>query len=209
MENADLKALERKVYLSFSEDGYYDIIAGFVITAIGFQELFLKSIIPIIIIIMVPFLILGKRRVTYSRMGHVKFGLKRNRTVFTWRITVFLLLIACVIATMFGWLVPGNGAPAFYKWFWTNLLFVGGVLVAFGVLIAAIVTGIKRFYAYAVLAWLIYGIGFGFGLPTWTYILCMGLIVLVCGIVLLIRFLTKYPAIPEKTFTEGGTDASA
>ena len=206
MENIDLKEMERKVYLSYTEDGLYDIIAGVVILSIGLGEMTLNSIFTVFMIIAICLIASVKKQITSPRIGYVKFSRERNRTAWTWRIGFTVLLVACVFLTTIMWLVPGEGSGSLYEWFWANFMFAGGILAALAALIAGIITGIKRLYVYAILTWLIYGICFALKVPSWIYIMAMGAIILIWGISILVLFILKYPLIPQDAFTEGGND---
>lgn len=206
----DLKALEKKVYRSFFEDGFWDIFIGMLILGLGFSwtriffEIFEPLDLMIILLIwnIVTFLIyyLGKKFITTPRLGIVKFGEKRKTR--QKRLKIFLLVnvlfgVITFILTFFGLLellaFGGSLTP----------LVIGLISFTIPFSIIAYFLGFTRLYIYA----LIVGFSFfasdlifsilgspldsiiGFGIP--------GGIIVIIGLVYLFKFLHKYPK-PKK-----------
>ncbi len=206
----DLKSIEKKVYRSFFEDGFWDIFIGMLLLGFGlawtriFFDIFEPLAIMIISIIWntITFLIyyLGKKFITIPRIGIVKFGQKRK--VRQKKLKIFLLinvLFGCVIfiLTFFGLLdflaIGGSLTP----------LLIGLIAYTLPFTIIAYFLEFNRLYIYALmggfsffLSDIIYSILgspldsiLGFGVP--------GGIIVVIGLVFLIKFLRKYPK-PKK-----------
>ena len=76
-------------------------------------------------------------------------------------------------------------------------MLVFGLIVGSAFVVAGTVTGIKRLYAYAVLAVLLLGVANFVNFHAAWLVLVLGGAVLVSGISLLIRFVRKYPVEKE------------
>ena len=126
----------------------------------------------------------------------------------SWRILVTIAITTLVILTAAAVLVPGESSGPIIKWIWQNLMFVGGMLIALTAFIAGLITGIKRLYVYAILTWVIYGTGFALEIASWKYILTMGAIILIWGVVMLVQFIRKYQILPEQTLTGESNNAA-
>ncbi|MFX1498122.1 MAG: hypothetical protein ACFFBH_11390 [Promethearchaeota archaeon] len=205
-KDIDLKALEKKVYRSFFEDGFWDIFIGMLILGLGFSwtriffEIFEPFDLMIILIIwnIVTLLIyyLGKKFITIPRLGIVKFGEKRKAR--QKRLKIFLLVnvlfgVIVFILTFFGFLeflaLGGSLTP----------LAIGLISFTIPFSIIAYFLGFNRLYIYSLMA----GLSFfasdlifsflgspldtiiGFGIP--------GGIIVIIGLVYLFKFLHKYP----------------
>ena len=206
----DIKSLEKKVYRSFFEDGFWDIFIGMLLLGFGltwtriFFDIFEPLDIMLISIIWntITFLIyyLGKKFITIPRIGIVKFGQKRKAR--QKKLKIFLLinvLFGCVvfILTFFGLLdflaMGGSLTP----------LLIGLIAYTFPFTIIAYFLEFNRLYIYALmggfsffLSDIIYSILgspldsiIGFGVP--------GGIIVVIGLIFFIKFLLKYPK-PKK-----------
>lgn len=207
----DLKALEKKVYRSFFEDGFWDIFIGMLILGFSFSwtrilfEIFgpLDLMIMILIWNTITFLIffLGKKFITAPRMGIVKYGEKRKAR--QKRLKIFLLVnvlfgVTVFILTFFGLFeflaIAGSLTP----------LLIGLISFTIPFSIVAYFLGFNRLYIYSLMAGFSFFVSdivsqflespldsiIGFGVP--------GGIIVIIGIVYLLRFLQKYPK-PEKS----------
>lgn len=206
----DLKLLEKKVYKSFFEDGFWDIFIGMLILgfAVSWTRVFFDIFEPwdlmIILIIWntIAFLVfyLGKKFVTTPRIGIVKFGDKRKAR--QRRLRIFLainVLFGFIIffLTFFGLLeflsLTGSLAP----------LIIGLVAITFPFTIIAYFLDFNRLYIYGLIGGLTFFMSdiiysvlgspldsiIGFGVP--------GGIIIFIGLSFLIKFLRKYPK-PKK-----------
>ncbi|MFW9950334.1 MAG: hypothetical protein ACFFKA_09465 [Candidatus Thorarchaeota archaeon] len=206
----DLKTLEKKVYRSFFEDGFWDIFIGMLILGMGFSWTRILFVIfePLDLMIMliiwntITFLIfyLGKKFITIPRLGFVKFGEKRKAR--QKHLKIFLLInvlfgVITFILTFFGLLefLAFGGA--------LTPLVIGLISFTIPFSIIAYFLGFTRLYIYA----LTVGFSFfasdlifsilgspldsiiGFGIP--------GGIIVIIGLVYLFKFLHKYPK-PKK-----------
>jgi hypothetical protein len=200
----DLKMLEKKAFKSTFEDGIWDIYFGILIFGLGLSPLgtlfglnstiSMIIILPLVYIFDITLLILGKRKITIPRMGHVKFGPKRQKRkkelVLFLSLIVIINLIIFLLSTFdiieFGWL------PVL------NIL-----MIALPISIVAYLLDFRRLYAYGLLIgvsiyasieleWLL-----GFPLTPIIFFGIAGLVMIICGIYFLINFLRKYPSQSE------------
>lgn len=192
-EDINLKAIERKAWTSYFEDGLLDILIGAMLLIGGIRSIadygwYILLILPLILI-----LPLGKMFITTPRLGHVKFGparkLKQTKVIAVLAISVLAtftllmlpklgfalppkMLISPVVA---GWIVVIFGVLAYYLDF--RRLFTYGLLFA----MSEVLSGLFGVYIGA-MAQMISGIG-----------------VLLIGLFVLARFLRKYPQPVEAT----------
>jgi hypothetical protein len=206
----DIKSLEKKVYRSFFEDGFWDIFVGMLLLgfSLGWTQIIIDIFEPLDIMIIsiiwntITFLIyyLGKKFITIPRIGTVKFGQKRKAR--QKKLKIFLLinvLFGCIvfILTFFGlldFLVLGGSLTP---------LLIGLIAYTFPFTIVAYFLEFNRLYIYALMGGfsffisdIIYSILgspldsiIGFGVP--------GGIIVVVGLIFFIKFLRKYPK-PKK-----------
>lgn len=206
----DIKSLEKKVYRSFFEDGFWDIFIGMLLLgfSLGWTRIIFDIMEPLYILIIsiiwntITFLIyyLGKKFITIPRIGIVKFGQKRKAR--QKKLKIFLLinvLFGCVvfILTFFGLLeilaIGGSLTP----------LLIGLISYTFPFTIIAYFLQFNRLYIYALMGGFSFFISdviysilgspldsiIGFGVP--------GGIIVAVGLIFLIKFLRKYPK-PKK-----------
>lgn len=193
--NDSLKAVERRAYRSTFEDGVLEITVGMLLLIFAWisalESLGISRFIGYTLLV-IPILIpwLGKRFITNPRLGMVEFGSRRKsrRRILLWILAAIVFLTLPLIIMM-----VGSGIPAGQTWFFVAA--IGAPVFA----IAVFIMDFPRLYLYAaVLAvgvvqseFLITSIGeplnavLSFGLP--------GLIILIVGLVLLVRFVRKYP----------------
>ena len=198
-QDVDLKQIERKAYTSYFHDGLWDIYGGFILLGLGLAMLTDQSWwLALMLLSMLA--LWARKRITYPRMGYVRFSpqrearTKRSRIIASMVLTATMLLGVILFA-----LVSTNGLPQ-----WLDAWLADYFLVAFAVMVGAIIAvgafmvGVTRFYAYAVLVFAAFAAAQLFdtsaGLPV---TIAAGVIVL-CGLVVLIRFLRKYPLPPKE-----------
>lgn len=154
-EKINLKKIEKKTYMFYHQDGLIDIFLGFGLLYAIFcflTELFWLA--GAFIIFAIPVYTFAKQKITAPRIGMVKFGQKAHQR------TLFILLI--LIGNIFLFFVLGlmlyrNTIPGWIIESITTYpsLVVGCIGVAL-LLLAAIISGIKRFYLYATSIFIIF-----------------------------------------------------
>ena len=191
MKDSELQTIERKVYMSFFEDGVWDILLGFFILGWGLAILTDASYLPGALFVSLYFTAWGvKKWLTYPRSGYVRFSVSSRR-----RITARFLILgsAVLLLGLLAAILWGTGTRPQWLADYFPLIFNG--MLAAAVCFVAYWARVNRFYLYAALIllgavfhlWL--GIEWEFGF------IGAGGIILLIGLGFLIRFLRKYPRV--------------
>ena len=194
ISDVNLKEIQRKVYMSFFQDGLWDIFLGLFILGWGLAILTELAYLVGAFFIGIYFTIWGvKKWLTYPRTGYVRLdatGRRRVTTRFTILGTVLLLL--GIMAT----LLWGIGRRPQWLADYFPLIF-NGMLAAI-VSFVAYWARVNRFYAYAVLIFLGAGLHLWIGIPWEFGFIGAGGIILLIGVGILVSFLRKYARVVEE-----------
>ena len=210
-EKINLKEIEKKAYRFTFQDGIYDIMFGVLLVSFALAPIIRELIgLGYILFLAIPaplLLTLGKKYITTPRIGIVKFGLKRQAsykkfvTISVILVILTVVLLILTITNIFpgtfgsmldGYAVPliigistiiGMGVFAYIKDF--PHLWVYGVIIGLGIIVAEVL--------YKTVGTPLDGI-ITFGIP--------GILVLFYGVVILFRFLRKYP-LPKEEIVNG------
>ena len=198
--NIDLKALERKAFKSFHQDGLIDIYLGLLLLLASamlgpFQVVFATTMprfIAYFVIVMLAWGIYwgGKKFVTTPRIGRARFGPGRKRKIGWTRtalvVSVFLTVVF-VVVTAFSQESPS--LADFVRSYWLPVLFGLKIVVVFGLM--AYFLDFERLYVYGVLFAL--AIAGDIALHRPIAFAVAGLPMLVAGSIVFVRFLRAYP----------------
>ena len=196
-EPIDLEQLERQAFLSFHQDGLLDLCLGSFLLQLGiiiflfptFYTGLLSSAVPWI------FIYIGlKKAVTFPRLGYVEFSVARQERNFL----VMMLLVAILLAPIVGMLVGLLVIPNFMPVLQTNYMLILAACGAVSLWVVAYYTGIRRFFIYGMLIGLLYGWSHFWLLPLYFALLVTGGFSLLIGLVIVIRFLHRYPKAQSK-----------
>ncbi len=200
-EHVDLKALERRAYTSYHQDGIVDIFLGLAIVTLSIILLFFETIFYLIGGILVVWVVSyagAKRSITVPRIGYVEFKQSRRYRVM-FLVTLLLVLNFVIFAIMaFGLLTPE--LRIFLNQY--GLLVVAGVVGGLFALFGW-VTQVYRLSGYGALAFLVFIITHVFQLHLFFPIFVLGLTITVTGFVMLYQFVQKYPKVES---SEGSYD---
>jgi hypothetical protein len=201
MKEASLREVEKRTYMSYHQDGLLDIFVGVYVLLFALGILLMTVtdfstwfVIPAIFpAIMIPIWISAKRRITMPRIGYVKFGARGANKL----MAVFLGL---VVAGFGVFTVFGLGASMDQGWAVTlrNLIIPNGMIII-GIGAAAISSlfaytmGLKRLYAYGLLVLALFFTGHFTTIPFGYFLLAIGLVIIINGFVILMRFTRRYP----------------
>jgi hypothetical protein len=190
-DQLSLREVERKAWQSYLQDGLAEVFLGallllaFLAGVSGERRFFVY--IPMLL--MGPALLLAKRLITVPRLGHVKFGQERRAR----KRKLLVVVAAAVIVTLVLLAVTMRGAlPA--EWIREH-----HSLVSFGLggMIALVfaATAYWKDYPRLYLVGLIIGAAFTLTelFDTPVPLLVAGAIVFLVGLVILIRFVRKFP----------------
>ena len=199
-EKTDLAKIEKKIYSSLFNDGTLDILGGLWFLGLGLsmlledlgfgisEEIMLYTVIPAFVVYFVLIIF-----VTNPRKGIIKLPekVKRSKTKF---LTIQMIwLIMALIAGIYFSMQPAN--PGVWNDMSVSLFWIAGSIILCS--IAAFSLKIDRFYVYGLLL----AIPFPFRIFTkkiyfdisTSMFFVVGIIILVCGVVILIRFIKNTP----------------
>jgi len=209
-EEPNLKEIERRAYMSYHQDGLMDIFAGMYILGFGlgiFMDVIWDFGMGVIIIpggliaVALPIWIAAKRKITMPRIGFVKFGPAGGASKL---MAIFIGLAVAGLGFFFVFTLATFQSGSRQ---WLDLIFQNGMLiVGFGSLAVCILfgysMGLRRLYAYGLLAMITLVIGHLLGI-FFAYILSvLGITVIATGVALLIGFVKKYPLKGDKAIVE-------
>jgi hypothetical protein len=198
-QDIDLKKIERKAWMSYFEDGLWDIFLGIFIVGWGLMMLTNMAWLAGAWFVVFYTTILGlKKRITYPRMGYVKFGQKQTRLTAKFMLLGVILMLLGVLVF---WLFNTGSRP---QWLSEYFLLLFGGMIAVVVSLIGYWIGVIRLYLYAALIFVTSALNQWGNIPTKFGLIVSGSIIVVSGLVILIRFLCKYPITPaeESSFNE-------
>ena len=187
----DPKKIKRKVYMSFFQDGLWDIFLGVFLLGWGFTVWFDIPLLQTAVFIGFFWLVLGlKRIITYPRIGYATPTEQRGRTL-----KIAIAGVVVLVAVVFLLPIVARGEVQFMRNYFE---FLFGSMIAIAVALIAYWWRIYRWYLYAGMIFLFFVFNqwseLSFNL---SFIMPGGLITL-CGLTILYRFLRRYPVIPEE-----------
>lgn len=193
-EQIDLKAIERRAYLLYHEDGLIDIIIG-VCIMISSLYIFAEMIwlIGSMAAIWLPVYMSAKKKITFPRIGQVTFsksrsGRTRNVFFFFLAINVLGVLLGAYAFTA----VSGGSIPAWLVLLGEYFTIVIGLIGASLFCVIGAITEIRRYYGYAAATFVIIGSNHFLGVPFAAHLGILGVVVLASGIVQLQTFRSRY-----------------
>lgn len=211
-EQLDLKAIERKAFLSTFQDGLLDICISFVVGSMALMMFMIDREETAWLYLLLAFLGVGigqaifwagKKYLTLPRMGQVKFGemrRKRSKTLALILAAAVIVQVGIVLLTAGVLAIPALGAKLeelFPDKSGSLLLVaaVGALFVGPSMLLIAFFNDFPRGYYIA----LVLTLGVFFMIWFWQPLIQIGaaVLILIPGLVLLVRFLRRYPQISE------------
>jgi len=190
VQSVDLKEIERKAWTSYFQDGLWDIFFGLLMLIMGIQSLIYNVWFTLFIAVAVLVFVLGKRLVTTPRIGHVKFAaarkVRQNKLMALVGISIFATCLLWLLAVL------GLGLPK------TASAPIVVILVALVFGLIAYYMDFRRLYAYGLLFAISMALVEVVDNPFASVaFIVSGGIALLIGLVVLIRFLRKYPVPKE------------
>jgi hypothetical protein len=204
----NLKEIERRAYIAYHQDGLLDIFAGLFILGWGLGILMdilwessFGAIMPAILIATVlPIWIAAKRKITMSRIGYVNLGTRGSNKIFALFLGLMVAGLGVFFAFTFATYQGGSRQ-------WLDLIVQNGMLImGFGTLAVCTLfgysMGLKRLYAYGLLAAIALLVGHLVGIFFAYILIALGTTVMVAGFALLIGFVRKYPLKGDKAIAK-------
>jgi hypothetical protein len=204
--NTDLKQLERKAWTSFFQDGLLDILMGLALLAVGIaamlpgifrSELSQDAAAAVLMVLALVAYWAGKRFITVPRMGRAEFSRARKSRQTKAAVIYAISVVAGAIVFLMTMLGLSSSPPA-----WVQRLGVEGFLALgiggwmFLILgLGSYFTDYTRGYFIAAL----YALAFGGTVLFHNHIVFIvaGILAMVMGLVVLVRFLRIHPKPPE------------
>jgi len=196
-----LRAIEKKTYMSYHQDGLLDIFIGIYVLlfGIGISLMTLTDFSTWFIIpaffpaIMIPTWLSAKKRITMPRIGYVNFGIRGVNKMMA-------IFIGLMVAGLAVFMVFGMGASMGEGWaltlrdfFISNSMLIIGIGALSVSSIFAYTMGLKRLYGYGLLIFVLFFTGHFITIPLEYVLLTIGFVITVSGFVLLMQFIRKYP----------------
>ncbi|MQC26435.1 MAG: hypothetical protein DWG76_03175 [Chloroflexi bacterium] len=190
-----LKQLRRKAYLAYHQDGILDIVIGLAI--IGFGLMMLSN--SLVVFSWLPALLYMplKNAITVPRFGFVQFDSEvRTKTQLARGLAIGVLTISVFVGLYFA--VGRDSIPAVLRnWVGENFMLVLGGFGAVMLIGTARLVSLQRLYWYAGAMLGIIYLGIRLDIAEPVYTITLGLLFLIPGVWMLIRFLQKYPRTGE------------
>lgn len=193
-KDVNLKEIQRNVYMSFFQDGLWDIFLGLFILGWGLAILTGGTYLPGVLFASLYFSAWGvKKWLTYPRIGYVRFSeISRRRITARFVILgVVVLLIGVMAAVLWGIGTRPRWLADYFPLVFNGMLAVVVCIVAYW-------ARANRFYLYAVLIFLGAVFHLWLGIPWEFGFIGAGGIIVIIGVVILINFLHKYPKMDEE-----------
>ena len=199
MKEPNLKEIEKRTYISYHQDGLIDIFIGIYILLFAtgillntILELSTWFVIPAIFpAIIVPIWISIKKRITMPRIGYVKFkstGVNRLTAIF-----IGLIIAGLGMFFILGFSSTQNWALELRNIIISNSMIVIGTGAFFTSSLFAYTMGLKRLYAYGLLALAVFSLGHFIFIPIEYLLVTIGFAIIIYGSILLMQFTRKYP----------------
>ncbi|RJP49090.1 MAG: hypothetical protein C4583_13190 [Anaerolineaceae bacterium] len=211
-QNLDLKAIERKAFRSFHQDGLWDIYMGglllvlslfFAIPESGEGELTYMGLALLGVAIVFAFFQLGKKYITAPRMGQVKFGPERQKrkTTLAWIMGVFVLVTLGInLFSLYVWNATASSQPI-----GLNLApsLERAAVASIAALIAGISTVVTSYFkeftrGYYIALLMAFGFFFTLWLDSTIPMIVAGALILLPGLAVFAIFLRQHPLPPRE-----------
>jgi len=197
-QSADFRKLEQKAYLSYHQDGLIDLIIGSIVLCIAISEVMDSSIWNLIALLLIFAYMPLKRRITFPRLGYVKFNVKRGGVNMRLAGVVAIGVLVISLVSILVLLLSGKSSSSpLILGVRQSPLLVYALLGFIGFGLAGLVLRLARLFLYALLSLAMMISGHLLNLPLWFPFLLLGGTILVIGAVLLIGFLRRYPMAEE------------
>jgi len=194
-QRIDLKEIERKAYTSYHQDGVIDVTIAVIVLLFAIIMLgdmpWLGGIGGVSGILAVSLYAAFKKFVTVPRLGYVKFPQQRAQRMTG--IALALGTLSALMGVVVFFQTRSQGTPDWLMLLIDNYMLTIGIAVAGLFLLGGYAFKTNRLYAYALLTLAMFTIGHFLSFPLYYYLAALGTIIMTIGIVLMIRFVQKYP----------------
>jgi len=195
---------ENKALSLYSHDGIWDIYAGLLLAGLGINMVTRSTVWLIVLMALAVIAVSVRKYIVSPRLSNITFTAEEQARARKSK-TIGVIILFVLLALGIGYVVLSQRSAlpqSVNTWLESNSQLAFGGLIALILAIVAFITRAKRFYLYAILIFTVFAyeqssgssdeVGFG------TAIAAAGGVILVWGLVLLFRFLRKYPRPKEE-----------
>lgn len=194
----DPKTIKRKIYMSYFQDGLWDILLGFFLLSWGVGIFFDQAILPTLVwIALFPSVLALKRKVTYPRIGYSRPAEHRKQMTRIMIAGAVTLLLGIIVFL----LVFADGMTQFLKDYFE---FLFGSMLSVVIALIGYWWNIVRWFGYAILVFICATINQWSGLSFEMSFIIPGGIVILYGLFLFVRFIHRYPVIASEEINGNG-----
>ena len=187
----DPKKIKRKVYMSFFQDGLWDMFLGFFLLGWGFTVWIDLPWLPGAIFVGFFWLVLGlKKMITYPRIGHATPTEQRSRTL-----KIAIAGVVVLAAVIFLLPIVARGEVQFMRNYFE---FLFGSMIAIAVALIGYWWRIYRWYLYAGMVFLFFVFNQWSELSFSLSFIMPGGVITLSGLNILYRFLHRYPVVSQE-----------
>ena len=195
-DKINLKEIEKKVYLSYHQDGLLDLFLGIAIILFGIgmatDQSYIGGIMPAILF---PMWAAIKKSITIPRIGNVNFGTDRKirmKKEYTFFVIFFSITVIAGLVMFFAF---GNMPARLDALLRKFIMLPLGIIGAFGFSFLAYWKQINRYYILAILILVFILAGPLLEIPHPIYFIALGMVLFLVGLFFLIRFLIQNPKV--------------
>ena len=193
----NMKEIERKAYTAYHQDGVIDVtiaVAIFIFSIMALSDMpWLGGITGILAISLYAG---AKKLLTVPRIGYVKFPQQRAQRITA--VTMVLGILAFVVGMFTFTQTIDQGTPAWLQLLIDNYMITIGAAVAGLFLLGGYAFKTNRIYGYALLTLAMFVVGHFIYFPLYYYLTALGTLILIIGLIMMFRFVRKYPKAAEK-----------
>ena len=196
-QKVNLEKIELKAYLTYHQDGLWDIFLGIFFLGMGILMFFNTFYLMGGLVALVPVAIIIKKSFATRRLGYVKFAPKRKaqEKKSTAKLTIILSLTMVMGLINF---MAFSGKAEWQTWIRNLGIIPFGFVLSLVLGAVGLLFEIKRFVVYAGLILAVFIAGHLTNTYPPTYFILPGIIFLIVGLIMLIRFLHKYPRLKKE-----------
>ena len=200
-QNINLKDIEKKIYMSYHQDGILDILLGLFILLFGIaMYTHLIAFVGLIPVLVISMGYLAKKFVTIPRMGYVNFSnarkAKQRKKMSFWLVLGIVVFGVVLIGLAKRNLLPGLNS-VLNSVLQTYPLLTLTVILSSLIITAALMFGTDHLYAYTALLLVVLVPCQSIYVLEPHRVIFVGALILLFGLLIFILFLHKYP-LPEK-----------
>ena len=196
--DADLKKLERRAFLTFFQDGLWDIFIGLFVFGWGLGMLTDTDYFIGLWFIGFWFIALGlKRWLTYPRIGYARLGQQKTRIISRF---VIILAVVALAGALMAVVVSSGSRPQWLMDYFPMLFSSMLALIIAGI---AVWLGAYRFILHAVLILIAGAVHQWLGIEWPHTFIAAGAVIILIGLFVLFRFLRRYPKASQEEMDAG------